>query len=219
MTEHNVELLHGRETHSERPILLGLACLFTLALFIMLIVGGSFSKIISEGEISGLTLQAAGLEIEAEAEWYDDDDLSGRSASDIHTGTEPYIICSFTVRNDSAMNVLLDVVIATEYDSHDSDPLADVDFFLYINNGDEWKGYTLDEQNTLEDEGIYYDGNTITVTVKDYPLNIEEEIEFMFVVDAIKKGEENGPNYPNGFQLSNPSNAVTITAKQAIKGE
>ena len=224
MTEHDekkdglVVLRRGLNQTEPHGALFRLAVFFLVALLLLagLMVGSSFSKIISKGTISGFTFTADGFNIYASETYtvngvdYDSGSLDGRDATAICADSEkkePYIICSFEVTNDSRIDALLDMVITTEYVTYADPDLSEVAFYLYIydedNSFEEYQFDKTGEENTG-------DG---TVTVKDYPLKKAEEdgtpvtIEFVFII------AHNGSGYPNNLTLT--TGDVTITAKQA----
>lgn len=216
-TELPVEAAPLKTHKSGKFFRLGIACLALLLVTALILIGGSFSKIISKGTITGLTLQAEGFDIEAEAYDYSNYDERRDKAVEIlgDDGNDPCVICSFTVTNHSQIDALLDIVIETEYSSNAADPLNEVAFFLYI--GEEQ--YSLSDTLEIDQDGITCtitaaeDSDTYTVTVNDYLLKTgEDDVEFVFLV------KYTGEKYPNNFSLTNSGNGVTITAKQVTKG-
>lgn len=204
-TENGAERL---KPHSGKFFRLGVFCLIGLMLFVLLMVGGSASKIISKGTISGFTWTAEGFEIEASettvtGETYDDYDLDTRKTELTDTeSNDPYVICSFEVTNNSNIDALLDVVITTNYSSYAANPLDDVSFYLCIGDTE----YKLHEGGSSEGSGAYFEEK-------------EDEKGDKFYEAKLNEDNDDGPKFTIIFTYDSSSFTVTVKDYPLKKAE
>lgn len=122
------EPMRGRETHGETLFRLGVFLLAALMFTALFLVGGSLSKITSEGTIENLTLNMAGFDVTLE-------EASDYTAGDTYDDNSlQLVVCAFTVINNSALPITCDVEIRIEITASKTMP-AGLNYYLHDQDG------------------------------------------------------------------------------------
>lgn len=200
------------KTHKSKKILrLGVTCLSLLMITALLMVGGSFSKHTSTGDITGIpSLTVAGL---------DEDDIAVTVDSfGDKIDKDHVILCAVRIDNESDVPVTcgLDFWLhIDEISSLDSGILTDMDVLLY--------DYDNKEVSYNYNAVVFPDDNkrNIHVYTEDETIFVESESDATCAIVLDFKGYEMDATAdklyisPGEYGNSKNTNAVTLTVKQA----
>ncbi len=184
---------------------LGAYCLVLLMITALLFVGGSFSKITSEGsttEFPPLTVANFGVDVVEEPLYNEVDRYSTYDGLSNHQ----LLVCKFTIANNSDVDIIIDdLIFQTNYEEDRTvGGVGDVTFHLCVDD-DPDKLYQLNVKDDKEGHNLSCSlGNKIYLEKSD-------TIECAIVVDC------NGEKYPIGLKFTSGDEPLIITATQAEK--
>ncbi len=124
---------HGKRTHG-LLFRLGAVLLVALLLLAALMVGGSFSKIISKGTLNGITINVAGFAVEAEEVYTPGEPYDQGSES---VGDKNFVICSFCVTNESELTAICEVNIEIEINPSETIEFDGLTLLIYYEESED----------------------------------------------------------------------------------
>lgn len=181
---------------------LGAHCLVLLMTTALLFIGGSFSKITSEGSATKFPpLTVANFDVEvAEIEL---DNLERCSADYGELSKHQLFVSKFTIENNSDVDIIIDdLVFQTDYENYDET----VTFYLCVDD-DPDKLYQLNVEDDKEGHHL-----RCSLSEQIY-LEKADTIECAIVVDCNSKNDK----YPIGLKFTSGVDPLIITATQAEK--
>lgn len=145
---------------------LGAQCLVLLMITATLLVGGSFSKITSEGSTTEFPpLTVANFDVEIAEEPLTDDDRHAEYALSDHQ----LVVCAFTITNNSDVDIIIDdLVFKTGY-THNYDER--ILFYMYVDVDDKLYQLNVEDDSSnlicpLKDHSYYLGKMVVRFIVK-----------------------------------------------------